>query len=258
MLIDRTPSAQLACVTLMARITNFSAEKAMVVVRCGALIKIRKILDKYYDGPTKCECLLVLSNLCADGPELVEVVINHEFLPVIYRQVANGDIGIVYEALFVFTGAMDNATARQAIILINPSDMIKYLRNRSGTYPMSVIPFIYDALKKNTSIDIVIQCLVLIDMTLSKGRIISPPGRTNVCCYLIEMMGILQIIEDLQNHANKDIYTMALGILEKYFDVEIEMEGEGNDDIFVQQQGQGESQSRDDFSMDVSSEAYDF
>jgi len=225
-LADRSICTQLGCARFMGNISNGSTEQVMSIVRAGALPKLRRLLRLHKDMEIKQEVMWLVANMCADSQMCLQEVIKAEFFPVVLEQMATGDLGMVYEGMWIFSNAVGMANAQQAVALINPGGLVKYFQT-GGPMPPSVVPAIYQAMsQKGTSVDIVTVCLSTLDAVLEHGKKnAASTGGRNVCCTFVERLGILPIVENLQNHKNTDIYKRALEILETYFDIE-ETEGE--------------------------------
>jgi len=107
--------------------------------------------------------------------------------------------------------AISNATSWKV------PEQVRYLVNAN------CIPPIIELLKSKDN-KVLIVCLDTLKNVLAVGQASAKGNGTNPYCSIVEECEGIDLLEDLQNHENTEIYKRALSILEHYFGAEEEDE----------------------------------
>ncbi|KAK9915388.1 hypothetical protein WJX75_008550 [Coccomyxa subellipsoidea] len=180
--------------------------QTQVIINCGALSCLLHLLKTSQKKSIKKEACWTISNITAGTKEQIQAVIDADLILPLVHMLGEAEFDIKKEAAW----AISNATSG------GRHDQIKYLVASGAIKPLCDLLTCSDP-------RIVTVALEGIENILKVGEAekeLAGPQGVNQYANLVDEAEGLDKIEDLQNHANEEIYDKAANILEAFFDVE--------------------------------------
>uniref|UniRef100_A0A1W7RAB0 Importin subunit alpha n=1 Tax=Hadrurus spadix TaxID=141984 RepID=A0A1W7RAB0_9SCOR len=170
--------------------------QTQTVIDCGALPSFHKLLNHSKTNIQK-EAAWTLSNITAGNDKQIQAVIDSGLIEPIIEILATGDYKSKKEATWAVTNLTTGGTLEQIVYLIQAG----------------VTPPLCEMLKAPEAKII----LVVLDAFRNILAAADKLNETEKVCVLIEEVGGLDSIEELQQHENDEVYKSALDIIEHYF-----------------------------------------
>jgi importin subunit alpha-1 len=182
--------------------------QTQTIINCGVLTALYQLLNSPKEGIRK-EACWTISNITAGNTNQIQAVIEANMIPPLVHILANGDFKTKKEACW----AICNATSGG----LNRPEQIKYLASQGCIKPLC------DILNSMDN-KIILVALDGIDNILRVGDM--DRGNTdegiNMYALMVEECGGLEIIQNLQNHDNEEIFKKAFHLIDRYFSEEEE------------------------------------
>ncbi|BFZ25262.1 hypothetical protein BsWGS_28301 [Bradybaena similaris] len=150
----------------------------------------------------KKEACWMLSNVTAGSTDQIQAVIDHNLLPLLIDVLFTGDFKSQKEAAWAVTNLTSGGTLEQ----------ISYMVQCGGLKPLCDLLVSKDTKLLNVLLDGISNVLEAAEKV----------GQSEHVCVVMEEVGGLDKIEQLQNHENTQVYKKAYEIIEKYFSEETE------------------------------------
>jgi len=180
------------------------------VINCGALPRLLALLNSPKKGIRK-EACWTISNITAGTREQIQAVIEANIIPPLVHLLATAEFDIKKEAAWSISNATSGGSPEQ----------IKYLVQQGCIKPLC------DLLTCNDP-RLVTVALEGIENVLKAGEHESPAnGGTNPYTAFVDEAEGLDKLEQLQSHANEDVYKKAMHILETYFGLDDDEDEQG-------------------------------
>jgi importin subunit alpha-6/7 len=177
--------------------------QTQTIINCGVLTALYQLLSSPKEGIRK-EACWTISNITAGNTTQIQAVIEANMIPPLIHILGSGDFKTKKEACW----ALCNATSGG----LNRPEQIKYLVNEGCIKPLC------DILNSMDN-KIILVALDGIENILRVGeldRTNSDEG-LNMYAIIVEECGGLEIIQELQNHDNEEIFKKAYHLLDRYF-----------------------------------------
>ncbi|NXG00571.1 IMA5 protein, partial [Sakesphorus luctuosus] len=198
-------------------------QQTQAAIDAGVLAVLPSLLQ--HTKPTiQKEAAWTLSNIAAGPSQQIQQLITCGLLPPLVELLDKGDFKAQKEGVWVVANFTTGATEDQVVELVR-SGVLRPLLNLLSSRDSKTI-------------------LTILDTLSNLFMVAEKVGETEKLCLLVDELGGLEKIEDLQNHENNMVYRAALTIIEKYFS------GEENSDL--------EPQTGQDGLYDFSVEKRDF
>jgi len=149
------------------------------------------------------EACWTISNITAGNKQQIQTIIDANIIPHLIQLLSHAEYEIKKEAAW----ALSNATSGGA------PDQIRYLVSQGCIKPLCDLLVVSD-------VRIVNVALEALENILKVGEADAKESGSNQYTAFIDQADGLEKIENLQNHANNEIYKKAVDILETYFAVE--------------------------------------
>lgn len=192
------------------------------VVSLNALPAFVRLLNSPKENIRK-EACWSLSNITAGTATQIQAVIDANLIPLLIKVLQTGDYRSKKEAVWAISNATSGGTLEQ----------VQYIVMQGCIKPLVDMLTVKDAKIVRVILDSLVNIL----------RAGAAPDGTNCCADWIEEAGGIDVIEELQQHENEEVYKKALKIIEEFFSEEDDeipgaMEGGG----FGQQHHQAQAQ----------------
>lgn len=177
--------------------------QTQTIINCGVLTALYHLLSSPKEGIRK-EACWTISNITAGNTTQIQAVIEANMIPPLVHILSSGDFKTKKEACW----ALCNATSGG----LNRPEQIKYLVNQGCIKPLC------DILNSMDN-KIILVALDGIENILRVGeldRTNSDEG-LNMYAIIVEECGGLEIIQELQNHDNEEIFKKAYHLIDRYF-----------------------------------------
>jgi importin subunit alpha-6/7 len=199
----RNDTIQTPSLRAIGNIVSGNEEQTQAVMDCGVLSIFQDLL-RHYKSSIQKECCWAISNITAGNAYQVQAVIEANLFPSIITILRSGDMKTKKEAVW----AVCNATSHHST---NP-EQVKYLVSQGCLKPLC------DMLSGQDT-KIIQVVLDGIDNILSVGQqeLISGVASENIYAKILEEMGTMDVICNLQNHPNDHVYVKSKWIIDKFF-----------------------------------------
>ncbi|VDD94785.1 unnamed protein product [Enterobius vermicularis] len=190
-----------------------SDELTQVIVDSGVLDIVRDIMGQTKTQSILKECCWLLSNVIAGTQVQIDAVIKAKLIPPIINALENGDSRSRVEASWAIANLSQGGTARQ-ISCLAKRDYLKAF---------------CEVLSPSSHIDLLVNILETVYFLLTTLSNQDPGVMTLAsACDNIEEFGGLDKLEELQQHPNEKVYSVAYKIIEQYFSEEDDNEDQIN------------------------------
>lgn len=186
--------------------------QTQAVVDAGALPLLRNLLQHNRVAIVKETCW-VLSNITAGTPDQIQAVLDSNVIPKVLHHLSFSEMKVKKEACWVVC----NATAAHE----THPHQVKYLIAQGCIKPLC--QFLERCQEEPRLTMVVLDGLANI-LQVGEYEALVSPDTTNPYAILVEEAGGLDLINNLQDHKEFEIYTKAKDIIDKYFDGEEEDE----------------------------------
>jgi len=207
LLLNPSPAVQTPALRTVGNIVTGDDLQTQFVINHNALPCLLSLLSSQKKGIRKETCWTI-SNITAGNREQIQAVIDNNIIPPLIQLLTNAEFDIRKEAAWAISNATSGGSPEQ----------IKFLVQQGCIRPLC------DLLSVNDT-KIVTIALEGLENILKVGDDDTKlTGQHNqMATYIAEAEGLTKI-EELQQHANNDIYEKCIKILETYFGVEDEDE----------------------------------
>jgi len=176
-----------------------------------AVARLRAFLDSSRRGVRK-EACWVASNIAAGTGLQIQALIDAAVFPAMIKLMSTGEFEIKREICWAISNAVSGGTPQQ----------INYLVKCGCFKPLCEI-------LQSSEAKVVLVALEAIENILRSGHeVSSKAGQPNPYTTTLEEADGLDVLDDLQNHPNKDIYERAVRIMEQHYGAEEENENTTN------------------------------
>ncbi|KAJ6649725.1 Importin subunit alpha, partial [Pseudolycoriella hygida] len=191
------PSIIVPALRSVGNIVTGSDTQTDVVIAAGALHPLRILLQHSKQNIIK-EAAWTISNITAGNSNQVQHVMNADIFPIIRNILETGDFKSQKEAAWVVTNTTTSGNANQVIQLVTHYEIFT---------PFCMLMNSKDA----RTVSVVLVGLANLFELADKN------GGTESICRALEENGCLDLLENLQNHENEEIYKKSMYLIEKYF-----------------------------------------
>lgn len=206
-LVELLGSVDAAVVTPALRtvgnIVTGDDSQTQVVIDTNVLQMMPGLLQ-HSKASIKKEACWMLSNITAGAVEQIQAVIEHNLIPLVIEVLCTADFKSQKEAAWTITNLTSGGTVEQ----------ISYVVQCGALKPLCELLASKDTKLLHVLLDGISNILQAADKV----------GQVEPICTMLEEMGGLDKIEQLQNHENQQVYKKAYDIIEKYFGEEGEDE----------------------------------
>ncbi|VEL21851.1 unnamed protein product [Protopolystoma xenopodis] len=185
---------QTAALRAVGNIVTGTDQQTQVVLDCGALSHFPRLLAHEKDKIKK-EAVWFLSNITAGNQSQVQAVIDNNLVPFILHHLTNSEFPTQKEAAWAISNLTINGN----------SDQVRYVIEQGVTAPLC-------NMLKTRDVQVVQIVLDGISNALRRAG-----DHLELVTNTIEECGGLDLIEELQQHNNEEIYKLAFGIIRRYF-----------------------------------------
>jgi importin subunit alpha-1 len=177
--------------------------QTQTIINCGVLQALYQLLSSPKEGIRK-EACWTISNITAGNTTQIQAVIEAGMIPPLIHILANGDFKTKKEACW----AICNATSGG----LNRPEQIKYLVSQGCIKPLCDILNSMDNKIILVALDGIDNILRVGDMDRSNSE-----EGLNMYAIMVEECGGLEIIQNIQNHENEEIFKKAYLLIDRYF-----------------------------------------
>ena len=207
LLMHPSPSVLIPALRTVGNIVTGDDVQTQIVINCAALPCLLRLLTDNHQKSIKKEACWTISNITAGNKDQIQAIMDANIIPPLIQLLASAEFDIKKEAAWALSNATSGGTHPQ----------IRFLVQQGCIKPMCDLLSCSDA-------RIVTVALEGLENILKVGacdRDDSGASDNLYAQYIDEAEG-LEKIEQLQNHANNDIYDKAVRIMETYFGLEDE------------------------------------
>lgn len=180
----------------IGNIVTGNDHQTQVVLNSGALNSLRNLL--LHDRINiKKEATWMISNIAAGNAQQIQALIDAGIIEPLIQTLAISDYKCQKEAAWALTNYTSGGTVEQIIFLVQ-KDAIPAICNLLNVHEPKIVLVLLDAIN---------------NILTAASRI----GEEEKVCLFIEECGGLDIIENLQEHENNDVYKVASDIIEQFF-----------------------------------------
>lgn len=205
LLMNPSPAVQTPALRTVGNIVTGNDEQTQFIINHNTLPCLLALLGSPKKGIRK-EACWTISNITAGVSEQIQSIIDNNIIPPLVQLLVGAEFDIRKEAAWAISNATSGGTPAQ----------IKFLVSQGCIRPLCDLLAVNDA-------KIVTIALEGLENILKVGHAESQVSGTHndMATYIADAEG-LNKIEDLQEHANQEIYEKVIKILETYFGVEEE------------------------------------
>jgi importin subunit alpha-6/7 len=207
LLLNPSPAVQTPALRTVGNIVTGNDLQTQFIINNNALPCLLALLSSPKKGIRK-EACWTISNITAGNKEQIQAVIDNNIIPPLIQLLTNAEFDIRKEAAWAISNATSGGSGAQ----------IQFLVQQGCIRPLCDLLTVSDA-------KIVTIALEGLENILKTGEEQGQGGSNQMAVYISEAEGINKI-EDLQQHANNDIYEKAIKLLETYFGVDEEEDNE--------------------------------
>jgi hypothetical protein len=191
---------KMACLKIVGNIAcEDNANQVQKLIDLNVLEKLKYALFHENIGIRR-ESAFILSNIAAGTQKQIEILIEQNFLQILFKVFKNDSVKVQKEAIY----AIGNLTSVE-----NEKYMKKLIDD-------GILIFIYDSLKSDDCTFISIS-LEILGNVLAFGK---KKGQIKNFMSEIEKLGIIDILEKLQVHEDQVIYEKTMQIVDNYLEIE--------------------------------------
>lgn len=207
LLLNPSPAVQTPALRTVGNIVTGNDLQTQFIINNNALPCLLALLASPKKGIRK-EACWTISNVTAGNKEQIQAVIDNNIIPPLIQLLANAEFDIRKEAAWAISNATSGGTPVQ----------IQFLVSQGCVRPLCDLLVVSDP-------KIVTIALEALENILKVGAAsAAQTGGTNTMAVYVSEAEGLNKIEDLQQHANTEIYEKSIKILETYFGIEEEEE----------------------------------
>jgi len=202
LLSHTSTSVQTPALRCIGNIVTGDDLQTQVVIASGALPFLIPIFRSHKEGLRK-EACWTLSNILAGTPKQIQAVMDAELWPELVRTLATAEPRTRREACWAVSNATSAASA----------DQVKYMVEHDTLGPLCSMLEMLD----NRVIKVTLEA---IENVLKAGELeknLKPDLGANPYAIIVEEVGGMVSIHNLQRHDNTEIYKIAYRIMETYF-----------------------------------------
>lgn len=203
LLMHPSTSVQTPALRSVGNIVTGSDMQTQVVINCGALPALLSLLSSHKEAIRK-EACWTISNITAGNIAQIDAVIEANIIPALVQILQTADFKTKKEACW----AIVNATSGG----LNKPSQIHYLVSQGVIKPLCDMLMTTE----NKMIQVALDGLENILKIGEQERPNDPEGINRYAAF-IEECGGMDIIHQLQQHENNEIYKKAFDIIDRYF-----------------------------------------
>lgn len=193
-----TDNIQTPALRTLGNIVTGSDEATQSIVNCGAPPILKRLLQ-HPKRNIKKEATWSLSNIMAGTQEQIDSVMRINIMPELVRMLENEEYSIRKEVTWTICNATSGGSAEHIDTITRAPGCLDALANMLDSHDAKIIEVVLEAIEN-----------ILKSSGASAGNYTD----------LMESAGILDNLEELQEHANESIYQRALKILDTYFNAD--------------------------------------
>jgi len=202
LLMHPSPAVLIPALRTVGNIVTGDDLQTQIIINCAALPCLLRLLTDHHKKSIKKEACWTISNITAGNKDQIQNIIDANIVPPLIHLLANAEFDIKKEAAWALSNATSGGTHTQ----------IRFLVQHGCIRPLCDLLACADA-------RIVTVALEGLENILKVGACdVEETGASAnaYATYIDEAQG-LEKIEQLQHHANNDIYEKAVKIMETYF-----------------------------------------
>lgn len=211
LLLHGSPSVLVPALRTVGNIVTGDDAQTQVVINAGALPCLLNLLRSSPKKSIRKEACWTVSNITAGTREQIQAVIDAGILQPLVNLLATAEFDVKKEAAW----AVSNATSGGS------QDQIRALVEAGALKPLCQLLTASDARIVVVALE-GIENILKVGQGLAEQASLRGEPAANPYAQLVDDADGVDLIEELQNHANEDVYEKAVSILETYFDVEAE------------------------------------
>ena len=207
LLMHPSPQVLIPALRTVGNIVTGDDVQTQIIINCGALPPLLRLLTENHKKSIRKEACWTVSNITAGNKDQIQAIIEGGIIAPLVHLLANGDFDIKKEAAWALSNATSGGTHPQ----------IRYLVSQGCIQPLCDLLAAADS-------RIVTVALEGLENILKVGECDRHDSGATVNAFaaFVDEAGGLDKIEQLQQHANNEIYEKAVKIMETYFGMEEE------------------------------------
>ena len=207
LLAHPNPSVQTPALRTVGNIVTGDDSQTQTMIDAGCLARFHGLLEHHNKKSIRKEACWAISNINGGTKTQIAAVLEAGLMPALVDALANADFDVKKEAAW----AISNATCGQV------PEHIKYMVETGAMKPLCDLLEVQDARMITVALD-------AIENVLKVGQAEADRAGSDENPYAVSLEEAdgLDKLEELQSHANNDLYEKAMGILEAYFGEEEE------------------------------------
>jgi len=200
-LLSSNSAIQTPALRCIGNLVTGDDEQTQQVVNTGVLTSLNSLLSSERKGVRK-EACWAISNITAGTSVQIQAVLDAGIFPRLVALLSVGDFDIQKEAAWTISNATSGATAKQIQFMV-ANHLIEPLIELMNSPDAQMIMVAMEATEN----------------ILKMGESSSKDG-TNYYADLFDECGGCDMLEEVENHDNQEVYEKALSILVTYFTTE--------------------------------------